>query len=152
VACYGDSFTFSATVLQRTMSKSPPHLLQVPKGNSEGDSGLVNDLVRALVPAFLYIAQYRYSQCITWSCDWNDPGHKRTTSFVGYPKGQCPITMVNCALNSYCKKGNWVHEAKRNGYESLEKYQPKREPETAADVQNALYYAGSRYCKCACYG
>jgi hypothetical protein len=36
------------------------HFLDVPKENNQGDSGLVNNLARILVPAFVSIAQ-----CIT---------------------------------------------------------------------------------------
>jgi hypothetical protein len=43
--------------------------LQHPKENHEGHSGLVNDLTRTVVPAFISIVQCKQSQGNVWRFD-----------------------------------------------------------------------------------
>jgi hypothetical protein len=61
--CCRPSYSHSSAV---STTEAYTNFLNVPKGNNEGDSGLLNNLARILVLAFLPITQCRQSHVDFW--------------------------------------------------------------------------------------
>jgi hypothetical protein len=81
-------------------------LLRYSRKKNQGDSGLVDDLARIQVPAFLSISQCRESQVNFWTHSWNGLRQHRacTTRFVGTFSG----TVSNNFDRMCSKKFQWA--------------------------------------------
>lgn len=110
-------WTRFSSYLQYSLLKSAPIFFRLPQRKNQEDSGLVNNLSRILVPAFLSIAQWRKCEGNFWRCNWNGlgPHLARTTGFVGYPMGRYLITGARRASNNVGKQRHWVYGAKHTG-------------------------------------
>jgi hypothetical protein len=88
--------TAAAFVLYRPLKRTP--LFYVPKESNQGDSGLLNNLVRILAPAFLSVAQCMQSQGSYWRCDSNGLGHLCMNHMIRrISRQQCSVTGKVCS-------------------------------------------------------
>jgi hypothetical protein len=127
------------------------HFFRYPQTKNQEYSGLVNDLARIQVPAFLPISQCRESQGNFWRRSWNELRQHRacTKRFVEYAAGQYPITLTDCAP----KNVSWVCEAKHTDlWNSSPKIPVKELTENCRWCLDWLYYVDLRHSKCVCYG